>query len=110
MKDKNKIILFVVLISIAFSLSLGFKKYVVDKDFFVYMHAPCTEIGQSCFVLDDERYIKVYRKAYKVEECSKGACDPFVCQESESDCQAIICSEDQLKDGEVCEVNNEIKE
>lgn len=102
MKNKNKIIVFVLLLLVAFSLSYKIKKYVVDHDYFVYMHSICKTGDKDCFSLDGSMYYKVYRKAYRIEQCLKDGCDPFVCEENEPDCITITCSEDVLKDGEVC--------
>lgn len=102
MKNKNKIILFTLLVLIAFSLSYKLKKYIIDRDYFVFMHAICKTGDRNCFSLNDTLYYKVYRKAYKVEACLKDGCNPFICEENEPDCITITCSENVLEDEEIC--------
>lgn len=104
MKRTNKIILAVLILLVVFSLFLGFKKYVLDKDYFIYLNASCT--GEySCFEQEEveDPYIKVYRKAYEIQSCiDTQDCDPFVCREDEDTCTIIPCSEEELEDGETC--------
>lgn len=113
MKNKDKIILLTLLALIAFSLSLGFKKYVIDKDYYVFMHTPCVTEDSTCFSFEDEEtgeselYLKVYRKAYKVEQCMNEGCDPYACNVDEVGCLTITCSEEDLDEGEVCNSNKE---
>lgn len=102
MKNKNKIILGVLILLVVFSLSQKFKKYVIDNDYFVYLHAPCVAQDSTCFVYEEETYVKVYRKAYEIKKCIDGDCDPFVCREDEQDCMIIQCSQEELEGDEVC--------
>ena len=104
MKNKNKIILSILILLVIFSISVKFKKYVIDKDYFVYMQPACIE-GYVCFTNEDaeEPYLKVYRKAYEVEKCmSIGGCQPDFCTQDEVDCSITSCSEDDLEEGESC--------
>ena len=104
MKNKNKIIFAFLLLLVVLSFSQKIKKYIIDRDYFVYMHPVCIE-GYSCFTNEDveEPYLKVYRKAYKVQQCiDTQNCKPDFCEQDEKDCMLITCSEEELEDGESC--------
>jgi hypothetical protein len=97
----SKTILYILILIILILLSYNFKKYVIEKDFLVYLQAPCTEDESKCFELDGEKYIKVYQKAYYIESCASGECDPYQCLETE-DCEIIFCSEETIEEDESC--------
>lgn len=111
MIKQNKILLTIILISALVALFLNFKKYVVDKDYILYMNAPC-DIEGKCFIVkdaiddevfNDEPYLKMYRNHAKVEHCLEtGSCDVFVCEEGEEGCEQIYCSEEMIEEGEEC--------
>lgn len=91
---------------LAVLLSIKFNKYVLEKDYFLYMHVPCPE-GVICFEYEDQQYVKLYRKAYKVEQCHQdNTCDPLVCDEGEDGCSYVFCSEDTLEEDEACVDSN----
>ncbi|MEN9921153.1 MAG: hypothetical protein RLZZ517_131 [Candidatus Parcubacteria bacterium] len=104
MKNKNKIIFALLLLAVVVSFSQKIKKYIFDKDYFVYMNPVCIQ-GYSCFTNEDaeEPYLKVYRKAYKVQQCIElQNCQPDFCEAEEQDCMVVTCSEDSLEEGEIC--------
>ena len=108
MRNKNKIIFALLLLLVVLSFSQKIKKYIFDKDYFVYMTPACME-GYSCFTSEEaeEPYLKVYRKAYSVQECiDSGNCQSDFCKPDEPDCMIITCSDEDLEEGESCtEVN-----
>jgi hypothetical protein len=107
MTKNNKIAAGSIFLILAVLLSIKFNTYVVRKDYFFYMHIPCPE-GVSCFEYEGEQYVKMYRKAYKVEQCYRDeACDPLACGEDEKDCSYVYCSEDSVEEDEACEGSNE---
>ncbi len=118
MTRTNKILVGVITLLSALSLSFGVYKYVLKHDYFVYMHAPCEVGGEfTCFTYEEEGevsdpYLKVYRKAYEAETCVESReCDPYACRSDEVGCLLITCDEESLEEGESCaEAEEEILE
>lgn len=109
--QKNKILIIGLLGAVLISLILKFEKYIVQKDFYAYIYAPCDQQYKSCFEYEDEQYVKLYQKAYIVEQCMDESCDMYACTESQQEegvCLVVECSEDVLEEGEVCVNNQEI--
>jgi hypothetical protein len=104
MKKEDITLIIIFSLASVVTMFFGFDKIMIDKDFLVYMHAPCRiESGNSCFQTESELYHKVYRKAYYVDFCHKtDLCDVFSCKEDEQGCEEIFCSEDLLEEGERC--------
>lgn len=107
-KQKNRILIIGLIAVVLVSLSFGFHKYIIQKDFFVYLYAPCDPAAQSCFEFEGEQYLKMYQKAYVIEQCMDGSCDMYACEDGQNTCLVVECSEDELEEGEVCINNIEI--
>lgn len=111
MINKNKILFVLLIFVTCIALFLNFKKYILDKDYILYMHIPCTETGE-CFLVEDalddeifndDPYLKMYRNNQQVEYCVEtGTCDEFVCGIDETDCEIIKCSEETIEEDEIC--------
>lgn len=112
-QKKNIILILGVLVLILISLAFKYNKYILEKDYFVYLYASCDTQVQNCFQYEDEEdyYTKMYQKAYIVERCMDGTCDMYACSQQEQDqnqCLIVECSEDTLEEGELCVNNQEI--
>jgi hypothetical protein len=108
MMKHNNIIIGLLFLLTALSVSFGIYKYVIKHDYFVYLNPPCDPAGElSCFVYEEEGevsepYLKLYRKAYEVQACHEGGgCDPYVCRDDE-ECALITCDDDSVEEGESC--------
>ncbi len=111
MINKNKILFALLIVATISVFFLNAKRYLIDREFQVYMHIPCSEEGRCFLVQDaiddeifnDEPYLKMYRNNKEVEFCiESGICDVFTCKDGEEDCEITECSEETLEDGEIC--------
>jgi hypothetical protein len=109
--QKNKIFILILIVVVLLSLLLGWNKYVIQKDFFVYVYAPCDTESSLCFEYEGEQYLKLYQKAYVLECRDGGLCDVYACSEqdqAQNKCLLVECTEDTLEEGEICINNKEI--
>ncbi len=98
----NKVLLISACVLIAASISYTFYVLVIQKDYLLYMHIPCEENQEGCFVGEEGNYLEIYRKAYKVEQCfDSGECEIFACPEGELGCEIVSC-ESSSGDEVVC--------
>lgn len=108
MTKQNNILIGLLFLLTALSVSFGIYKYVIRHDYFVYLNPPCDPGGEfTCFVYEEEGetsepYLKLYRKAHEVQACHEtGECDPYACRDEE-ECALITCDQESLEEGESC--------
>ncbi len=101
------------------SISISFYKYVILKDYHIYMEVPCNPVAESCFVytcdseIDDDctyeenqTYYKfISKKAYLMPGCDPNdvGCEYPTCENDEV-CEEIECVSVGLGAGEMCDV------
>jgi hypothetical protein len=98
MKGARAIILLVLIGSVV-SAGLAYKKFALDRDYFVYANVPCDPAAHSCFVGDGDDtpsfYEKVSKKAYLIPACDgwAGQCPVLSCSPSDGmNCAEEFCS------------------
>ena len=87
-----------------------YQRYVVDRDFLLWVSAPCDAKVSSCFVApcdadlacDSAPYAKVALRADEAPTClEEHNCATFACRGNET-CTITYCSPGELEAGETC--------
>jgi len=115
MDKKSKILMWVFIIALIISVGVTYYRYVIQRDYLIFAHAPCDPKTESCFYYECEEddleceieyYKKIEKKAFNIELCDSEdpECQPLVCKEGEADCEITSCSEENLEEGELCSV------
>ena len=126
MDNKTKIFWVVVLLTFIGSIGFSYWRFVVKRDFVVFMHTECDPFVERCFVErcdpaaegedewpcvgnedEDVSFFKIQkRNASFIPLCSSDdeTCDPFECTKGEKDCSVLYCDEDDenFEDGQEC--------
>lgn len=119
MDKKSKIFFWVMGLLIIASIGATYYRIMIKKDYIIESQTDCDPYEQECFVWecdpestvegeacveDPEEniwYFKVVRRnASQIPLCDPNTdeeCDPWKCEEGESDCEEMLCSEDQLE-------------
>lgn len=127
MTDK-KTKIFWIIVAVVFCGSIGFSywRFVVARDFLIFVHEDCDPYQEACFVErcdpdaivendenwvctgvedEDASYYKIrQRKAANIATCDNtdDACDPFACKEDEEKCGIVYCLPYTATDEDEC--------
>jgi hypothetical protein len=120
---KSKILFAVLAVLIAGSVAATFWRYIVKRDYVIESQADCDPEAENCFVwkcdpvspeegeectgLPDKDiwYYKILRRnAKNIPLCDPNDenCEALSCPETESDCEEIFCSPENVKPDEEC--------
>ena len=115
MDKKSKILMWVFIFSVCISVGITYYRYVIKKDYIIFVHVECNPEVDSCFYYECEEgdseceieyYKKIEKKAFNIELCDSESpdCKPLFCAEGEKDCTITNCSVDNVEEGEKCSV------
>lgn len=117
MDKKSKIFFLVFGLILVGSIAFTYWKIVVNRDYLVLAEASCDPETEACFVYecdpeeeectgdpeeDISYYAKIKKKAFNFPDCSGEECPDLVCEEGETDCEIILCTEDNAEEWETC--------
>ena len=124
MDKKSKIFFAVFALMIAGSVAVTYWRIVVKRNYLVLAETACDPETETCFVYecdpeegectgdpeeDTSYYAKIKKKAFNFPECENGECPDPVCEEGESDCEVILCDEENKEEWESCNDPEEYK-
>ncbi len=82
---------------------------VNNLDYLTMISGECDPEQESCFqycqdasCADAEPYKKILVKTARITECTTEECVLRICKSSESACLITYCSDETLKEGEIC--------
>lgn len=113
MSVKTKILVAVLILFFAVSISAKHYKFSIADDFYISSELSCDTETESCFVwgcdLDDEDcdqtpYKYIWKHGADVPNCDPRTenCPELTCAEDEEECEITYCSEETLGEEEFC--------
>lgn len=110
MDKKSKILLYIAGVAFVISIGVSFYKYVILKDYQIFVEIPCDPALDNCFVRTEEdgtitNYRTLSRTASNIPLCDPNTnetCQALTCKPNEPKCEITSCSEEELPEGETC--------
>ena len=107
---KSKYLIYSFTFIFAVSAYLGYRIFLVERNFVVDSTTVCDPQINRCFVscdagkCDTDYYAKITKKAYNIQVCNENTekCEPLVCSPGEQGCKITYCSESITQDNESC--------
>ena len=119
MDTKSRVLFASFLLIVAAATVWKYDTFVTRHDFVVYDQVECDPEKESCFAYecdegdsecDDAPFKRIEKNIRAITPClnyEENACEPLACGESEVDCSEILCSDETLREGEICIVGDE---
>jgi len=110
MDKKSKILIIIVSLAIVASVGVSFYKYVITKNYQIFVEIPCDPAVDNCFVRTEEddtisNYKILSRQASNIPLCvpeNNPNCRAMLCEQDEPNCEFTTCSAEDLPEGESC--------
>jgi len=106
-----QLLVVIVVLSILIVSALSFYRYLIKKDYMLFIKEPCDPKIETCFIhecdIGDVRcnsakegkifYKIIHKNALNMPACPDGLCPQVDCKSDEKDCEIIFCSPDILE-------------
>jgi hypothetical protein len=120
---KSKVLFAVLGVLIAGSVAVAYYKYMIKRDYIIQAQTDCDPETENCFIWECDPdslmegeactgvpdndiwyYKNVERNASRIPLCDPNDenCDALVCAEGEPDCREILCTSENVPEGETC--------
>jgi hypothetical protein len=112
MDKKSKILLIVVVLTIAGSVFATYYRYFIKKDYYIEAQTDCDPSMEACFVsvcdpeTDPECPQEESERAYYYKLIKKKASSIPLCDPNDPDCLALDCSDKNVCEETLCDPEN----
>lgn len=94
-------LIFLIVVGAVVSSGLAWKRFYVDRNYYIYAQVPCDPLVNSCFIGEgtgaSQYYKKIQKLAYLVPACNgwNEACPPLKCEPNEPQCKETYCTPEE---------------